>query len=143
MSESSPGFHDILSSEIPPPLVPQPVPIQIRRATSPLPITLTGIVARNLPNQSGLLKQSHSALGFARPAPRNAQSQFIFLDAFQITPEVIAGFDQVYTMGADISGVAYAGTEFTLERTLSEERQNSRASEADSLGCNVATWRGL
>ena len=67
------------------------------------------------------------------------------LDAFQMTPELIAEIDQAHSMGAGMSGVAYAGgissgpvsrstqiepgsipKESTLERARSGERPNPR-----------------
>ena len=100
-------------------------------------------------SQSDLLQHSANqmtpALGFARPVPRNAQPQFMSLDAFQMTPELIAEIDQAHSMGAGMSGVAYAGgissgpvsrttqiepgslpKESTLERARSGERPNPR-----------------
>ena len=97
-------------------------------------------------SQSDLLQHSANqmtpSLGFARPVPRTAQPQFTSMDAFQITPELIAEIDQAHSLGAGMSGVAYAGgissgpisrtepsslpKEASLERARSGERPNPR-----------------
>jgi hypothetical protein len=83
--------------------------------------------------------------GFARPIPRAVQSQFQPLDTFQMTPELIAEIDEAHSLGAGMSGVAYAGgatsgpvsrsiqiepsslpKESTLERVRSGERPSPR-----------------
>ena len=166
---STTSFHQRRS----PPLAAQTVPGQIRRATSPLYHSTSRDGSPEppqaptlSPSQQSLLhqmspQQAHSrsqsdllqhsanqmtpALGFARPVPRNAQPQFMSLDAFQMTPELIAEIDQAHSMGASMSGVAYAGgissgpvsrstqiepgslpKESTLERARSGERPNPR-----------------
>ena len=100
-------------------------------------------------SQSDLLQhtsnQMSPASGFPRPVPRTAQPQFMSRDTFQMTPELIAEIDQAHSMGAGMSGVAYAGgissgpvsrttqlepsslpKESSLERARSGERQNTR-----------------
>ncbi|KAI9455775.1 hypothetical protein BJY52DRAFT_1278510 [Lactarius psammicola] len=103
-------------------------------------------------SQSDLLQHSTNqmtpALGFARPVPRSAQPPFMSLEPFQMTPELIAEIDQahsMHSMGAGMSGVAYAGgatsgpvsrstqlepsslpKESTLERARSGERPSPR-----------------
>ena len=61
-------------------------------------------------SQSDLLQHSANpmtpALGFARPVPRTAQSQFTSMDAFQVTPELIV---EAHSLGTGMSRVAYAG----------------------------------
>ncbi|KAI0260896.1 hypothetical protein BC834DRAFT_897936, partial [Gloeopeniophorella convolvens] len=103
-------------------------------------------------SQPNLLQHSSNqitpALGFARPPGRAAPPQFMSLESFQMTPELIAEIDQAHSMGAGMSGVAYAGgassgpvsrnaTQFesgslpkesTLERVRSNERQSPRES---------------
>jgi hypothetical protein len=166
---STTSFHQRRS----PPLAAQTVPGQIRRATSPLyhstsrdgspeppPVPTLSSSQQSLlhqlspqqahsRSQSDLLQHSANqmtpALGFARPVPRNAQPQFMSMDAFHMTPELIAEIDQAHSMGAGMSGVAYAGgissgpiarsaqpepsslpKESTLERARSGERPNPR-----------------
>jgi hypothetical protein len=64
-------------------------------------------------SQSDLFQHSSNqmtpAMGSARPVPRTAQSQINSMDAFQITPELIAEIDQAHSLGVGMSGVAYAG----------------------------------
>ncbi|KAF8257454.1 hypothetical protein EI94DRAFT_1758104 [Lactarius quietus] len=62
--------------------------------------------------------------------------------AFQATLELIAEIGQTYSIGTGISGVLYAGTEFTLERALGEGHPNPRTLEAGPLRCDVATSHG-
>ncbi|KAF8260503.1 hypothetical protein EI94DRAFT_901262 [Lactarius quietus] len=105
----------------PPSLAVQTVPSQIRRATTPFTISLAGIVTspRTLPSSDPFLGSAnsppktlsaatplslsvrpacsniaHSASGFARPVPRNIQSQFMSLEASQMTHELIAEVHQ-------------------------------------------------
>ncbi|KAF8267105.1 hypothetical protein EI94DRAFT_1684032 [Lactarius quietus] len=145
-----------------PPLAAQTVPGQIRRATSPLylstsrdgspeppqPPTLNSsqqsLLHQMTPQQTHSRSQSdllqHSAnqmtptLNFARPMPRTAQAQFMSMDAFQMTPQLIAEIDQAHSMGAGMSGVAYAGGESTLERARSGERPNPRELGSGTAG---------
>lgn len=89
--------------------------------------------------------QMTPSLGFARPIPRTAQSQFMPLDSYQVTPELIAEIDEAHSLGAGMSGVAYAGgitsgpvsrstqfepsslpNESTLERVRGGERPSPR-----------------
>ncbi len=85
------------------------------------------------------------SLGFARPIPRAAPPQFLPLETFQVTPELIAEIDEAHLLGAGMSGVAYAGgatsgpvsrsgqfepgslpKESTLERVRGGERPSPR-----------------
>lgn len=54
-------------------------------------------------------QQMTPSLGFPRPVPRAAPPQFLSLESFQMTPELIAEIDQAHSLGAGMSGVAYAG----------------------------------
>jgi hypothetical protein len=108
-------------------------------------------------SQSDLLQHSANqmtpALGFARPLPHNAQAQFTSMDSFHITPELIAEINQAHSLGAGMSGVAYAGgissgpvsrsaqlepsslpKESSLERAHSGERPNPRELSGGSNG---------
>ncbi len=177
---STTSFHQRRS----PPLAAQTVPGQIRRATSPLyhstsrdgspephpaPIhsaSQQSILHQMTPqqahsrSQSDLLQhttnQMTPALGFARPVPRTAQPQFMSLEPYQMTPELIAEIDQahsIHSLGAGMSGVAYAGgatsgpvarsiqlepsslpKESTLERARSGERPSPRELGGGSAG---------
>jgi hypothetical protein len=164
---STTSFHQRRS----PPLAAQTVPGQIRRATSPLYHSTSPDGSPEPPqNQQSLLlhqispQQAHSrsqsdllqhsanqmtpAASFPRPVPRTAQPQFASREPFQMTAELIAEIDQAHSMhslGAGMSGVAYAGgitsgpisrstqlepsslpTESTLERARSGERPSPR-----------------
>ena len=150
----------------------QTVPGQIRRATSPLYLSTSRdgspdqVTSPSAPihspsqqntihqvphnhSQSNLLQlnpnQMTPSLGFARPVPRAAQPPFPPLESFQMTAELIAEIDQAHSLGAGMSGVAYAGgatsgpvsrsmqlesssppNESTLERVRSGERPSPR-----------------
>ena len=150
----------------------QTVPGQIRRATSPLylstsrdgspdqvtppPVPIHSTTQQNTVHQAphnhsqpNLLQlnanQMTPSLGFARPVPRTAQTQFPPLESFQMTAELIAEIDQAHSLGAGMSGVAYAGgissgpvsrsaqvepgsppNESTLERVRSGDRPSPR-----------------
>ncbi|KAI0287226.1 hypothetical protein BC826DRAFT_1045767 [Russula brevipes] len=148
-----------------PPLAAQTVPGQIRRATSPLylstvtppPAPIHSTSQQNtihqVPpqpshnhSQTNLLQlnpnQMTPSMTFPRPAPRAAPPQFPPLEPF---PELIADIDPGHSLGAGMSGVAYAGgassgpisrsaqfepgslpKESTLERVRSSERPSPR-----------------
>ncbi|KAH9991504.1 hypothetical protein BJV77DRAFT_1007848 [Russula vinacea] len=65
------------------------------------------------------------SLGFPRPVPRAAPPQFLSLESFQMTPELIAEIDQAHSLGAGMSGVAYAGGA-TSGPVSSGDRQSPR-----------------
>jgi hypothetical protein len=96
------------------------------------------------------------SLGFARPVPRAAPPQFMALEPFQMTPELIAEIDQAHSLGAGMSGVAYAGgansgpvsrsTQFESsslpnESTLERVRSNERPSPREPAGVTAAVQR--
>jgi hypothetical protein len=119
-------------------------------------------------SQSNVLQhntnQMTPAMGFARPVPRTAPSQLMTMEPYQMTPELIAEINQAHSLGAGMSGVAYAGgatsgpvsrsmqfessslpQESTLERVRNSDRPSPRepaaAQRRDTTRDNVReTW---
>ncbi|KAI0292615.1 hypothetical protein B0F90DRAFT_242015 [Multifurca ochricompacta] len=148
---TSPLYHSTSRDGSPDNLSPPPAPIHtttqqsiFHQMNSPQPSSLSH-------TQSNLLQlnsnQMTPALSFARPVPRTAP--FKSLESFQMTPELIAEIDQAHSMGAGMSGVAYAGgatsgavsmtapfesSSLPKESTLERVRSNERPSPRESAG---------
>jgi hypothetical protein len=69
-----------------------------------------------------------------RPLPRASRPRFISLDAFQLTPELIAEIDRAHSIGPGMSGVAYAGGALSGPVSRSTHLESSSLPEESTLG---------
>ena len=142
---STPSFSHRRS----PPVAAQTVPGQIRLHTSPSYHSASRNSSKppstplQPPNQQSIPFQMVSQQNHSHPAnqttsasslPRAPRPRFTPLDAFQLTPELIAEIEGAHSMGLGMSGVAYAGGAISGPASRSTHLESSTLPEESTLG---------